>query len=225
MRRHTSFYCGFALATLIVSAAASAPCGDSPYICYSNILLPSYGTELITSSGLYNSFTTGYQSNQGILEVDFLLEGMGGGQIAVLSDNPDNTPGDVLYSETFRAQPPLDAPPDSLYTFEFYPTMGMDVWPLVANTRYWIMLSSSGDSLSWSYSPEPGDGTEGEFWSDGSGVFANDAGRGPFQMNLGNGHGLIPETSTWVMMLAGFIGLSFIGYRRRDKGAVVRRVG
>jgi hypothetical protein len=28
--------------------------------------------------------------------------------------------------------------------------------------------------------------------------------------------GAVPESSTWVMMILGFVGLGFMGYRKRD---------
>jgi hypothetical protein len=44
-------------------------------------------------------------------------------------------------------------------------------------------------------------------------------GTGGFGFDLGVG-GAVPEPSTWAMMLAGFAGLGFAGYRRR--GALAR---
>ena len=33
---------------------------------------------------------------------------------------------------------------------------------------------------------------------------------------ISGGHGTVPEASTWVMMLAGFAGMGYVAYRRRN---------
>jgi len=198
-------------AVVLVSDAVHAQCtAGSPFICYNNILLPSDGTRSIGL--LSDSFTTGF-NDQGIAEADFRFQGTGTFSLTLLSNNADDTPGDVLHSESFLAAPPPDDP-YSLYVQEFI----LPEWSVSANTRYWIELSSSSLDLAWSYASAAGDGTANEFWADSSGVFPNGSGIGPFQMNLGDGGAvLIPEPATWVLMAVGFVGLALLGAApRRD---------
>jgi hypothetical protein len=206
---------GVALAaSFLASEKGHAQCFGSLYICYDNIAAASSGTELVKSTGLFNSFTTG-SSSQAIAEVDFLLDGGGNFNVSVLSNNADNTPANVLFSESFFALP-------SFGVQYFFPN---DLWIVQANTRYWIMLLANGP-LQWSYSSDVSSSTTvaDEYWSDGAGVYANSSSRGPFQMDLGDGGvPLIPEPSTWAMMLLGFAGLGFAGYRRARAGHATAR--
>jgi hypothetical protein len=195
---------------MLVSDAAQAQCAGR-FICYDNIFLPSDGT-LSFASPLYDSFTSGLDPfSQTIGEADFRFQGAGPVSITLLSNNADNTPGEVLDSSSFQASPPPDDP-SSLYVQEFYPLLP---WSLSPDTRYWIELSSLSD-LAWSYASAPGLGTADEFWADSSGVFLNGSGIGPFQMDLGTGTaGLIPEPATWFLMAVGFAGLAMLRLRMR----------
>ena len=167
---------------------------------------------------LYDSFTTGVLG-QTLAEADFRFQGSGMFTLSLLSNNPNDTPGAVIYSEGFLANPGMGSPPpvdpSSLYVQEFFP---QSEWLLSAKTRYWIELSSSPgpfSDLAWSYAAAPGAGTAKEFWADSSGVFPNGEGTGPFQINLGNGGVLIPEPAAWILMAVGFVGLALLGVRNR----------
>jgi hypothetical protein len=54
----------------------------------------------------------------------------------------------------------------------------------------------------------------GQYWGLSSVINSNVCYGGPFQMQI-TGDVTVPEPSTWVMMLLGFTGLSFAGYRQR----------
>lgn len=85
---------------------------------------------------------------------------------------------------------------------------GLD-WSISGGTTYWLVaVGSAGSDLAWNFS--------------GNGPFA-------YSQTLGAAGGTwsgytgglpeatissVPEASTWIMMLAGFAGLGFVGYRR-----------
>jgi PEP-CTERM motif-containing protein len=79
--------------------------------------------------------------------------------------------------------------------------------PLSADTRYWIVVGGP-TSAQWAYASNfSGGGVAGELWGVSSG---SDSG-GPLQMQV---LASVPEPSACVMMLLGFAGLGFAGYRR-----------
>jgi hypothetical protein len=43
-----------------------------------------------------------------------------------------------------------------------------------------------------------------------------------FSSGIGNGVSAVPEPSTWAMMILGFMGLGFMGYRRKQNGTALR---
>lgn len=90
--------------------------------------------------------------------------------------------------------------------------------PLAADTRYWIELSTSTSSLQWSFAAvNDGIGVANEYNLYAGSVSANEAFT-PFQMSIGSA---VPEPSTWALMLAGFAGLGFVGYRFSRKSAAL----
>jgi hypothetical protein len=89
---------------------------------------------------------------------------------------------------------------------------------LAADTRYWIELSTSTGSLEWAYTAaNDGIGVANEYNFSAGSVSANQAFT-PYQMRIGSA---VPEPSTWALMLAGFAGLGFVGYRSSRKSAVL----
>ena len=86
--------------------------------------------------------------------------------------------------------------------------------PLSAGTRYWIGISSAPTgSVNWFWSTDiSGPGVAGEFYDNQGGVAPNLT--GPYQMELtSSAVGAVPEPSSWAMMMVGFAGLVFVGYR------------
>jgi hypothetical protein len=89
---------------------------------------------------------------------------------------------------------------------------------LLANTRYWIELSTSNGSLEWSFtSMNDGIGVANEYNFYAGSVSAN-AAFTPYQMSIGSA---APEPSTWAMVLVGFAGVGFVGYRASRRSAPV----
>jgi hypothetical protein len=79
-------------------------------------------------------------------------------------------------------------------------------------------LSTSTGSLEWSFTgANDGIGVGNEYNFYAGSVAANQAFT-PYQMSIGSA---VPEPSTWALMLAGFAGLGFVGYRLSRKSAVL----
>ena len=88
-----------------------------------------------------------------------------------------------------------------------------------ANIWNWTASSSIPGTIDvpLTYAPGPGDGSQFNIWLDGGEVFLS----GPLtsvQYTIPSGAGGVPEPSTWAMMLLGFAGLGFAGYRRVKAG-------
>ena len=83
---------------------------------------------------------------------------------------------------------------------------------LLANTRYWIQLSSSdGSDISWEYSfDNSGVGVAGEFFDNQDGVASNSF--GPYQMRIADTS--LPEPATLAIFGLGLAGLGFMRHRR-----------
>jgi PEP-CTERM motif len=107
--------------------------------------------------------------------------------------------------------------------------------PLKSNSFYWVDLNVSGPmtdegpSLGWGTTDDgSGPGVlEGYNSSDFTdfGFFPNkptpppNSGGPPFQMEI-SGVAAVPEPSTWVMVLVGFVGLGYAGHRARRSALV-----
>jgi hypothetical protein len=91
---------------------------------------------------------------------------------------------------------------------------------LNADTRYWVGVSSAdGSAIFSSATIFTGIGVANEFYINSNGEVPNDP-NGPYVMGvLGT-----PEPGTWALMLVGFAGLGFAGYRYRRKGLITLAV-
>jgi hypothetical protein len=104
--------------------------------------------------------------------------------------------------------------PSTTMTFDLFgaPT-GNHVIPLVAGGSF------LGPSFSFAYtggtctgSPTGGCGQNNVGLTPGTSIFA------PVDISVSFGSALIPEPSTWALMLLGFVGLGFAGYRNAKTG-------
>ena len=70
-----------------------------------------------------------------------------------------------------------------------------------------------GDLQSWTRDDNEVDGIEPDWLRIGTDI----TGQGPFNAAFSLNGTLVPEPSTWAMMLLGFAGLGFAGYRQARK--------
>jgi hypothetical protein len=200
---------------VLVLAPFSSTAANATYL-YNNIDVSSGGTahaSTLDSGPLGNSFSTGL-SGYIFTAVDLLVladDPSDGGSFTVsLLNDSSIHPGSTIATDTFddsvlsTSLSVLSAPFSSI--------------ALAADTRYWIELSTSTGSLEWSYTGvNDGIGVANEYNFYADSVAANQAFT-PYQMSIGSA---VPEPSTWALMLAGFAGLGFAGYRLSRKSAVL----
>jgi hypothetical protein len=183
---------------------------------YNNIDVSSGGTahaSTLDNGPLGNSFSTG-PSAFTFTGVDLLVladNASDGGSFTVsLLNDSSIHPGSGIATDTFDDS----VLSTSLSTLSAH----FSSIALAADTRYWIELSTSTGSLEWSFTgANEGIGVANEFNFFAGSVSANQAFT-PYQMSIGSA---VPEASTWALMLAGFAGLGFVGYRSARKSAVL----
>jgi hypothetical protein len=207
----TSDFLMGAVAVVLSSFACAAA---SAAVLYDNLSATSGESEstgvLYGTGPLYDSFSTGTSSFD-FVDVTLALTGNprdGGSWGAALLVDDSGAPGSAIYSWNY---------PDSILTLSGTMTLGASVL-LNPDSRYWIVVVSLDSLLptevQWSYSKDiSGVGVAGEYWADDGGQYSNGSGHGPFQMAVAT-----PEPSTWAMLLLGFAGVCFIGYRKAKSG-------
>ena len=88
---------------------------------------------------------------------------------------------------------------------------------LNANSRYWVGVASiDGSAILSSATIFTGVGVANEFYINSNGEVPNNP-NGPYVMRVV----ATPEPTTWALMLLGFAGLGFAGYRKAKRGAAV----
>jgi hypothetical protein len=201
---------------VLALAPFSSTAANATYL-YNNIDISFSGgfahASTSDSGPLGNSFSTG-PSGYSLTAVDLLVladnPSDGGSFTVSLLNDSSIHPGSTIATDTFHdsmlstSLSTLSAPFSSI--------------ALAADTRYWIELSTSTGSLEWAYTAaNDGIGVANEYNFYAGSVSANQSFT-PYQMRIGSA---VPEPSAWALMLAGFAGLGFVGYRSSRKSAVL----
>jgi hypothetical protein len=209
--------CTVALALLLANRNAAR--AD---ILFSNIAPSSQdgADPVITPSGsnmfggpLADSFSTPAQAYN-LTDVMVNLTGTadtGFLSIDLLSDN-STSPGAVLTNLGTVSDLAFNG---SLQTFDF----PQAPYPLAANTRYWVQLSSTTSSAQWNWSIDTlGTGVASEFYANSNGVFPNSD--GPYEMEVSaTPVGVaVPEPPSLVLAFLGLATLaSVVGAGKRNR--------
>jgi hypothetical protein len=196
------------LLRLFCLAGAIAAASDADTMVYFNVSQPGIGADGVSFIGpLYDSFTSGAATR--LTSLKLILSG------------DDTSSGAVqvgLYADHSTAPGNLIAVLGSVKDSSLSETPGLYAIPLTAypgltdDTVYWIGLSGT-TSAEWYYDDDTsGTGVEGEFFSNQTGVYADDF--GPYQMEITEGLAAAPEPSTGLLTALG-AGLVAVGWRRR----------
>ena len=210
------FATAFVAGTALVSNSARA---DT--VLFDNLNALSSGTDpaLAPNSGvgpLYDSFSTG-ASDFSLNQIKLMVSGNSGDggtfNVSIYADS-STSPGSVLLSLGKISDSIL---PTSLNVVD----INFAPYPLTANKRYWIGISSTDSlvptSIAWSWSLDTsGIGVAAEYFANSKGVFPNTG--GPYNMELLDA--TTPLPSSWIMMLTGLAGFGFLAAYRRRKNAV-----
>jgi PEP-CTERM motif len=187
------------LLPLLLLLALSCTAGAN--VIFDNLSATSNGTDGVVSFGpLADSFSTG-AAGFTLTQVGLSLEDggapTGSFTIQLLADNNIN-PGNPIYTIATVQDSSLT---DSLQNYFFLLAQPQ---VLSANTRYWISLSSTDNSVAnWSWTVDTsGVGVSGEYFANVNGVFTND--NGAYQMQIS---GNVPEPATLVTLGTGFLGI------------------
>ncbi len=190
------------LVGLILSLVSVARAGT----LYDNLSAATLDSDSVSSFGpLGDSFSTGAAAV--LVDVKILLVG---------DPTNDGTTSVDLYNDAATSPGTPVAHLGSISDSSLSPTFGpIDVSgftpvDLIANSRWWIVLTSTDTSAMWGFSPDiSGPGVAGEFFSNQFGVFDNS--NGPYQMQVNTAG--VPEPSTLILSLCG-IGTLLV-FRRR----------
>jgi len=197
------------LLPLLLVLALSCTAGAT--IIFDNLAAPSNGVDAIVGFGpLADSFSTGANPFS-LTQIGLTLENVGvptgSFTIELLADNNIN-PGNPIYTIATVQDSSLT---NSLGTYLFDLPQAQLLDP---NTRYWIGLSSTDNSVAnWSWTVDTsGIGVSGEYFANVNGVFTNN--NGAYQMQITGD--VVPEPGTLLTMGTGVVGL--LGVLRRKLG-------
>src|SRR5271166_709695 len=198
---------------LMLSLMACTAAGAGPAILYDNLSSPVTGgdpaAQFPTGLGpLFASFSNPSGART-LTELELNLSATNpsdGGTFTVSVYSDLNTFPNALHWNTTANDSILSTNP----TVEDFST---DVG-LNAGSRYWIGVSSlAGSAIFSSASTFTGVGVANEFYINANGEAPNNP-FGPYVMRVV----ATPEPSTWALMLVGFAGLAYAGYRRAKAG-------
>jgi hypothetical protein len=204
---------GSALALLLFNCTGA---GAGPVFLYDNLTSPVTGGDpaALSSNGglgpLFASFSnTGAARTLTELELNLSATTPSDGKTFTVSVWSDNSiaPNVELWSTSVM---------DSILSMS--PTVEdfLTKVSLSADTRYWVGVSSvDGSAIFSSASITNGIGVATEFYINSNGEVPNSA--GPYVMRVV----ATPEPATWALMLVGFAGLGFAGYRASRKPAEI----
>ncbi|MFZ0706389.1 MAG: choice-of-anchor R domain-containing protein [Candidatus Korobacteraceae bacterium] len=197
------------LLPLLLVLALSCTAGAT--IIFDNLGGSSNGVDTIAGFGpLSDSFSTG-ANGFSLTEVGLKMEDIGtptgSFTIELLADNNIN-PGNPIYTIATVQDSSLT---NSLQDYFFTLSQSQLLAP---NTRYWIGLSSTDNSVAyWSWTVDTsGVGVDGEYFANQNGVFTNN--NGAYQMQISGD--VVPEPGTLLTMGTGMVGL--LGVLRRKLG-------
>jgi hypothetical protein len=205
-----------ASALLALASFNCAGAGAGPVFLYDNLSSPVTGgdpaaTFPVGLGPLFASFSnTDGARTLTELELNLSATDPSDGQtftVSVWSDK-STAPNTELWSTTEN-----DSVLSTMPTVEDFST---DV-SLNAHTRYWVGVSSAdGSAIFSSATVFTGIGVADEFYINSNGEVPNNP-NGPYVMRVV----ATPEPSTWAMMLLGFAGLGYAGFRARKRTLAV----
>ena len=202
---------------LMLSLMTCTAAGAGPAILYDNLSSPVTGgdpaAEFPTGLGpLFASFSN-LSGARTLTELELNLSSTNpgdGDMFTVSVYNDFNTrPNALLWSTTAN---------DSILSMnptveDFFTNVALN-----ADSRYWVGVSSvAGSAIFSSASIFTGIGVADEFYINANGEVPNNP-FGPYVMRVV----ATPEPSTWALMLVGFAGLAYAGYRRAKAGHATR---
>jgi hypothetical protein len=192
--------------SLVVLGAGLALAGTpaSATVLYDNLSASITAEDFVSSFGLADSFSTG-GSAVSLTDLKVMVSGdpasTGDVSISLLADN-STSPGGLIATLGGIVAGSLGT--DVVYDFALVSPIA-----LVPDTRYWIELMTSNDSVTWPWSLDvSGTGVGSEFYANADGVFPNEFGPYLMQVNA------VPEPAA-----ISLIGISILalGILRRSK--------
>ena len=191
---------GSALMVLLFNCTGA---GAGGVLLYDNLSSPVTGFD--PTGPLYASFSNSSTART-LTEIDlniFPMNPLDNGQfsVSVYADNSTH-PGALLWSTTMNDSI-LSATPT---VEDFLTTLSLN-----ADSRYWVGLDATipGALGLSSATITSGIGVANEFYINTANILEPNS-AGPYVMRVVG----TPEPGTWAMMLLGFAGLGFVGYRR-----------
>jgi len=193
--------------SLVVVSAGLALAGipASATVLYDNLSASISGEDFVSSSGpVADSFSTG-GSAVSLTDVKVMVSGdptsTGDISVSLLADG-STSPGGLIATLGSIVAGSLGT--DVVYDFSLVSPMA-----LASDTRYWIELTTSNDSVTWPWSLDvSGTGVGSEFFANSSGVSPNEFGPYLMQVNA------VPEPAALSLIAISILALGIL--RRKN---------